>query len=72
MELILNPMEIEKKSFEIITERLKKVMEKLIHPLQGAFVPNQSIQDNVLIAHEILHSFRGRKGKDGSTKADKQ
>lgn len=40
-------------------------MGKLINPLQGAFVSDRAIQDNVLIAHEIFHSFRNRKGKEG-------
>lgn len=43
---------------KIITIHLKTVMGKIIYSLQGAFVPNQLIQDNILIAHEILHSFR--------------
>ena len=51
---------------KILTERLKNVIPKLIHPLQGAFVQGRTIQDNVLIAHEIFHSFRLRKkGTEG-------
>lgn len=44
---------------------MKTIMPKLIHPVQGAFVPERDIQDNTLIAHEIFHSFRGKKGKTG-------
>ena len=50
---------------KIITNRIKKVLEKLIHPLQGAFVANRAIQDNILIAHEVFHSFKSKKGKEG-------
>jgi len=47
---------------KIITNRLKPLLQKLIHPLQGAFVADRAIQDNILIAHEIFHSFKSRKG----------
>ena len=50
---------------KILTNRLKPVLQKLVHPLQGAFVANRAIQDNILIAHEIFHSFKSRKGKEG-------
>jgi len=40
-------------------------MPKLIHPLQSAFIKGRSIHDNTLIAHEIFHSFRDKKGKGG-------
>lgn len=33
-------------------------MGKIINPLQGAFVPEHLIQDNILLAHEVFHSFR--------------
>ena len=38
---------------------------KLIHPLQAAFIQDRAIQDNILIAHEIFHSFQAKKGKEG-------
>lgn len=38
-------------------------MPKIIHPFQGAFVPDKDIQDNTLIAHDIFHSFRSKKVK---------
>lgn len=38
---------------KFITNKLKDVMGQIIHPLQGAFVPNRLIQVNILIAHEI-------------------
>lgn len=44
---------------------MKLILQKLIHPLQGAFVPERDIQDNILLAHEIFPSFRSKKGKGG-------
>lgn len=43
---------------KIITTRLKKVIGVITHPLQGAFMANQAIRDNITIAHEIFHSYR--------------
>ena len=40
-------------------------MNKIIHPLQGAFVEGRSIHDNILIAHEVSHSMKGSKAKYG-------
>lgn len=48
-----------------MTNRLKEVLGKIIHPLQGAFVPERLIQDNILIAHEVFHSFKNQKGLEG-------
>ena len=50
---------------KVLTRRLKGVLGKIIHPLQGAFVPERLIQDNILLAHEIFHSFRRKGGKSG-------
>lgn len=53
---------------KIMANRLKVVIPKLIHPLQGAFVKYRDIQGNTLIAHEIFHSFKRKKKEkeDGS------
>lgn len=48
-----------------MANRLKFVMGKIIHPLQGAFVPERLIQDNILRVHEVFHSFRNKKGLEG-------
>ncbi|XP_057251329.1 uncharacterized protein LOC130591670 [Beta vulgaris subsp. vulgaris] len=50
---------------KVICNRLKSVMGKIIHPLQGAFVPERLIQDNILIAHEVFHSFSKKSGSEG-------
>ncbi|XP_057250731.1 uncharacterized protein LOC130591430 [Beta vulgaris subsp. vulgaris] len=50
---------------KVITNHLKLVLGKIIHPLQGAFVPERAIQDNILIAHEVFHSFSKKSGYEG-------
>ncbi|XP_010676027.1 uncharacterized protein LOC104891937 [Beta vulgaris subsp. vulgaris] len=50
---------------KIMTSRLKIVMGHIIHPLQGAFVPDRLIQDNILIAHEVFQSFKNKSGASG-------
>jgi hypothetical protein len=50
---------------KILANRLKTTLPKIISPLQSAFVPKRNIQDNSILAHELLHSFKNKKGKDG-------
>jgi hypothetical protein len=50
---------------KILANRLKKVLPQIISPLQSAFVPNRNIQDNSILAHELIHSFKNKKGKKG-------
>jgi len=44
---------------------MRPILHRLIHPCQSAFVPERSIHDNILIAHEIMNKFRHYKGKKG-------
>jgi hypothetical protein len=48
---------------KILANRLKTMLPKIISPLQLAFVPSRNIQDNTILAHELLHSFKNKKGK---------
>jgi hypothetical protein len=50
---------------KILANRLKSTVHKIISPLQSTFVPKRSIQDNIIIAHELLHSFKLKRGKCG-------
>lgn len=43
-----------------LTNRLRPVLEHNISVNQGAFVPGRSIQDNIIIAQEGLHSLKRR------------
>ncbi|CAN6573468.1 unnamed protein product [Malus baccata var. baccata] len=42
---------------KVITNRLKRIMPKVIGDNQSAFVAGKQIQDNILVVHEILHSL---------------
>lgn len=47
---------------KIIANRLKPIMTKLTNRFQSSFIPGRSTTDNVVIAQEILHSLKRRKG----------
>lgn len=48
-----------------MANRIKEVLGRIIHPLQGAFVPQRQIQDNILLTYEVFQSFKNRKGREG-------
>jgi hypothetical protein len=50
---------------KILANRLKATLPKIISPFQLAFVPKRNIQDNTILAHELLHSFKAKRGKCG-------
>jgi hypothetical protein len=50
---------------KILANKLKSMLPNIISPMQYAFVPSRNIQDNTILAHELLHSFKNKKGKGG-------
>jgi hypothetical protein len=50
---------------KILASRLKTMLPKIISPMQSAFVPPRNIQDNTILAHELLHTFHNKRGKGG-------
>ena len=50
---------------KILGNRIKQLLHKIITQIQGVFAPNRLINDNIMIAHEILHSFKKKNGKMG-------
>jgi len=42
---------------------MRPLLEKIIDPVQSAFVPKRSIHDNILLTHEIMNKFKNMKGK---------
>ncbi|KAA3455485.1 reverse transcriptase [Gossypium australe] len=51
---------------KVVVNRLQEVIGECIDRAQSAFIPGRLISDNVLIAYEILHTFRKKRtGKKG-------
>ena len=48
---------------KLLANRLKKVIYKLVSLWQTAFIPGCKIQENTILAQEILHAMKKKKGK---------
>lgn len=46
---------------KIITNQMKPLMHSIISPQQTAFIPNQLIQDSILIAQQAFHFLKNKK-----------
>ena len=42
---------------------MQPLLGKIINPVQSAFVPQRSILDNILLAHEVINKFNSMKRK---------
>lgn len=55
-------------SYKIITKmiarRIRDFLTKLACPAQCAFVPKRRSHDNIVVAQEIFHSMRSKKGEE--------
>ncbi|KAK2663795.1 hypothetical protein Ddye_002369 [Dipteronia dyeriana] len=47
---------------KVVVRRLRDLMSNLISPNQVAFVPGRQIQDNTVVAKEVLHKFKYMQG----------
>lgn len=50
---------------KIVTNKLKEVLPRLIGPNQTSFIPGRHITENIVIAQEVIHFMRKKKGKSG-------
>lgn len=50
---------------KILVSRLREVMERVVSPSQGSFVPNRQSRDNIIITQETIHSMKMKKGEKG-------
>jgi hypothetical protein len=51
--------------FKLLANRLKPLLSKIISPFQIAFVSGCHIQDNSILAHEILNTLKSKRGRGG-------
>ncbi|XP_055960701.1 uncharacterized protein LOC126667366 [Mercurialis annua] len=49
---------------KVIANRFKKFMPSIVRPTQASFVAGRNITDNIIIAQEVIHSMRNKKGKE--------
>nr|GEU89886.1 histidine kinase 3 [Tanacetum cinerariifolium] len=47
---------------KILTNRIKSGLDKIVHINQSAFIPRRHIQDNILIAQELLRGYNRKNG----------
>ena len=50
---------------KILVGRLRPLLDKMLDSTQVAFVPSRCITKNIVLAQEIVHSFRHMKRKKG-------
>lgn len=52
---------------KLIANRIKDLLPKIISPTQSAFVEGRKIQENVLLAQELLRNYHRKTGKPRCT-----
>lgn len=50
---------------KIIVNRIKPLLNKIIHPSQTSFIKGRRASDNAIIVHEVQNFFKNSKGKKG-------
>lgn len=50
---------------KILATRLRNLMEDLVSPCQCSFIPRRQSGDNIIIAQEVIHSMKKKKGVVG-------
>ena len=48
---------------KVLANRLKQILPEVISPAQSAFVPGRLILDNILVAYELTHFMKQKKGR---------
>ncbi|XP_026379639.1 uncharacterized protein LOC113274477 [Papaver somniferum] len=51
---------------KIIADRIKPHLKHLISPYQTSFVPGGDIHDNIIVAHEMIHTMKHKEGYSGT------
>jgi len=47
----------------ILANRMRPILQKIIDPVQSTFVPKRFIHDNILLTHDIMNKLKNAKGK---------
>jgi hypothetical protein len=50
---------------KILSNRFKPLLHKIVSPMQSAFLKGRSIQDNSIMAHELFHTMKYKRGRGG-------
>ena len=50
---------------KIVVGRIRPLLNKLVSPVQTAFVPGRRGLDNIIIAQKLIHSIDNKRGKEG-------
>lgn len=50
---------------KILTARLRHILKRILSPLQSAFIPGHSIEENAVLARELVHVIKKKKGNGG-------
>jgi exonuclease III len=50
---------------KILANRFKPLLHKIVSPMQSAFLKGRSIHDNTILAHEVFHSMKNKRGNGG-------
>ncbi|XP_026417238.1 uncharacterized protein LOC113312716 [Papaver somniferum] len=51
---------------KIMEDRIKPHLKHMISPYQAAFVPGRDIHDNIIVAHEMIHTMKHKAGHSGT------
>jgi hypothetical protein len=50
---------------KILLNRLKPLLHKIVSPTQSTFLKGRSIHDNTILAHEVFHFMKQKRGNGG-------
>ena len=59
------PISLTNFNYKILSTKFKPILQKLISPMQLAFLKGRSIHDNTVLTHEIFHSMKHKQGRKG-------
>lgn len=51
---------------KVIVNRIRPLLQQLVGPLQGSFLPGRSTADNIILTQETIHSMTRLKGRRGA------